>query len=444
MIIGNRLDSIEATGLTPLNRALAVTASPRWDLTKRFPLVVDRADKAYVWDVDGMRYVDLTSCSGAAPLGSGRPEVLAAIIEELGRTGGIACGTVSNTRTEVAERLIDIFPCAERAIFMRTGSCATTAAARLARVHTGRPLLLTSGYHGWHDWQLQYKRDMRVEGRDPQTADFGYDLDRLEGLLLRNKGQVAGVFVTPEVNFFPVEFMNEIQRLARHHGALFMIDEIITSFRYALGGLHKAAGLEPDLITVSKGIANGTALSAVLGAGKIMRAQEDTYVGNTFQRETTPFAAALATLEIMTRPETIPELHAIGEQVKSGLNNLFEAHDVAAVAFSHPAVFHVLFDDDALGHDFYLHLRGAGYLAEYGGTHMVSHAMTDEDIEGMLEFVREFLSARREAGGLSGTGWASHESKDWAPVKPFAARAFGATAETVDTWWAPPVLSGLA
>lgn len=421
-----------------LDRALAVTSSPRWDLNKRFPLVVDRAHGAYVWDADGTRYTDLTSCSGAAPLGAGRPEVVRAMVAELERSGGIAPGTVSQARTEVAELLVAAVPCAERVVFLRTGSCATTAAARAARVSTGRPVLLTSGYHGWHDWQLQYKPDMHVAGRDPATIDFGYDLDVLADLLREHRGAVAGVFLTPEVNFFPPAFARAVQDLAHENGALFLLDEIILSLRYAAGGYHGPHALAPDLVTMSKGIANGTALSAVLGRAEVMEALEHTYVGNTYQRETTPFAAALASLPIMTDPPVLERVHAVGCAVMDGLNGLFREFGVAAVALRHPAVFHVVFDDLNLGSRFYTDLRRAGHLAEFGGTHMVSHAMSDDDVADLLLAARGALEREAATGGLDHQDRAAVHRPRWEPAVGFGQRAFGATRRTVERWWEPP------
>ncbi|MCK1333376.1 aminotransferase class III-fold pyridoxal phosphate-dependent enzyme [Bradyrhizobium sp. CW9] len=147
--------AVTDTHKSALRRALRVTASEKWDLNRRFPLVMSRASGAHVWDVDGRRYVDLTSCSGAAPLGAGYEPVVDHVVSELRRTGGILPGPLSVHRIELAERLAEIFPRAQRSLFFRTGSCATTAAIRLARAHMGTNLVLTSGYHGWHDWQLQ-------------------------------------------------------------------------------------------------------------------------------------------------------------------------------------------------------------------------------------------------------------------------------------------------
>jgi len=423
-----------------MKRALAVTASARWDLTSRFPLIFDRASGPYVWDVDGKKYVDFTSCSGAAPLGAGHPDVERRVITEMRRSGGIFPGTLTELRTSVAERLIDLFPSAERAIFFRTGSCATTAAVRLARVFTGRRLVLTSGFHGWHDWQLQYKPEMDLADRDPETVDFAYDLDRLEDLLTRQARKVAAVIVTPEVNFFPPEHMRRLEQLTAEHDAIFILDEIITAFRYAIGGYQCAAGLHPDLTTISKGLANGTALSAVIGRAKVMRAQERTYLGNTFQREATPYSAAIASLDVMSDPRFIPQMHAIGARLMNGLNKVFSNAGVAAAAFSHSAAFHVVFEDEELGRLLYGGLRERGFLAEYGGTHMVSHATSEQDVDEALEAAADLLAEATSKHGPIRNERGSMTMGIWSPIVPFAKRAFGATSKTTTSWW--PIARG--
>ncbi|MGY2843916.1 glutamate-1-semialdehyde aminotransferase [Bradyrhizobium sp. USDA 4509] len=165
-----------------LRRALRVTASEKWDLNRRFPVVLTRASGAHAWDINGRQYVDFTSCSGAAPLGAGYEPVVEHAAAEMRRTGGILPGPLSGHRIELAERLAEIFPVAERSMFFRTGSCATTAAVRLARSFTGLNHVLTSGYHGWHDWQLQDRPEMGLPNRDRDSVDFRYNLDLLDEL----------------------------------------------------------------------------------------------------------------------------------------------------------------------------------------------------------------------------------------------------------------------
>ncbi|MGX7824790.1 aminotransferase class III-fold pyridoxal phosphate-dependent enzyme [Actinokineospora sp. 24-640] len=405
---------------TMLERARKVTTTHNSEVHPRFPFVLHRADGAHMWDADGKRYIDFTSCSGAAPLGAGHKGVLDRTVTALHETGGIVAGPLSTARVELAERLCEIFPDADRALFFRTGSCATTAAVRLARVHSGRRRVLTSGFHGWHDWHLQYRPHLALPDRDPDTADFGYDLDLLAGAA--RAGDVAAVIITPEVNFFPHEYAREVERTARAHGALLIVDEVMTGFRYAPGGYAAAAGTHPDLITVSKGLANGTALSAVLGRDEVMRAQEATYVGNTYQREVTPFAAALATLDAYRDESPAQRVDQVGAALMAGLNELFAELGVPAWCFAVPAMFDMVFADPAEGTRFCAEMWQRGYLMQYGGRFLPSAANSADDVREALAAARECLrpgEGRPEApSGLAG----------------FAGENFAATAATVARW----------
>jgi glutamate-1-semialdehyde 2,1-aminomutase/neamine transaminase/2'-deamino-2'-hydroxyneamine transaminase/neomycin C transaminase len=403
-----------------LARAQKVTAARNWEIHPRFPFVFERAHGAHTWDAEGNRYVDFTSCSGAAPLGVGHKAVLDRTVRALHETGGIVAGPLSTTRVEVAERLREVFPGMDRALFFRTGSCATTAAVRLARVHTGHRRVLTSGFHGWHDWHLQYRPHLALPDRDPDTADFGYDLDLLAGAV--RAGDVAAVIYTPEVNFFPHEYARELAAIACAHGALLIVDEVMTGFRYAWGGYAAAAGTDPDLVVVSKGLANGTALSAVLGRDEVMNAQESTYLGNTYQREVTPFAAALATLDVYEQERPAERITHIGRLLMDGLNDLFAELGVPAWCFREPAMFDMVFADASHGAEFCARMWERGYLMQYGGRFLPSAANSEEDVFEALAAARESLSA---GGGRPGTA---------VGVASFAAEHFAATAATVARW----------
>ena len=126
-----------AVSSTLIDRGVAITASLRPDLEGTFPFVVDRGEGAYVWDRDGQRYIDFTASCGAILLGHRRREVDDAVVEQIRERGTIFPTTLSEPQIKLAERLSSIFPCAERVLFFRTGSCATTAGPGLYRENQG-------------------------------------------------------------------------------------------------------------------------------------------------------------------------------------------------------------------------------------------------------------------------------------------------------------------
>jgi glutamate-1-semialdehyde 2,1-aminomutase len=425
---------------TVLARARAVTASDAWDLDRRFPIVMERASGASVYDSAGRQYTDFTSCSGAAPLGAGYPAVLDKMVAELHRSGGILPGPLSTLRVELAERLATIFPCAQRSIFFRTGSCATTAAVRLARVHTGRRAVLSCGFHGWHDWQLQYRPHLGLADRDHDTFDFGYDLTRLSDLA-GQMNEVAAVIFTPEVAIYPHEHTQQLAEIARRHGAILIVDEVMTGFRYAWGGYHGAADIEPDLITLSKGLANGTALSSVSGRAEVMRAAEHTYLGNTFQRETTPFAAALATLDVLENGEPQEQIHRVGLQLMLGLDAVFAERDITAWVSGSPEMFDMIFADSDLGKEFCQRMWARGFLMQYGGRFMPSAAVTEDDVARALDATGTALTEALTA--ISGSRLLASRHRDdasfLAAAVSFAQENFGSTEQSVIRWTRPPL-----
>jgi glutamate-1-semialdehyde 2,1-aminomutase len=429
--------AVSRNGDLTLARARAVTASDTWDLDRRFPIVMDSARGAHVVDSTGRQYVDFTSCSGAAPLGAGYPVVVERMVAELQRTGGILPGPVSILRIEVAERLREIFPSAQRSIFFRTGSCATTAAVRLARVATGRRTILTCGFHGWHDWHLQYRPHLALPDRDPDTFDFGYDLDRLHELA-RQCGDVAAVIFTPEVAIYPHEFAQKLAQATKRLSALLIVDEVMTGFRYAWGGYHRAAEIVPDIITLSKGLANGTALSCVSGRSELLRAAEHTYLGNTFQRETTPFAAAIATLDAYNDRVELERMRSAGEHLMTGLDSVFAQTGTQAWIAGVPTMFDMVFEDSALGTAFCHNMWARGFLMQYGGRFMPSAAVSRADIDRALDAARIALAE----AGASAVRQSAPDHRDPARyLSAFIAYGrdnFGATPACVRSWAKPP------
>ncbi len=170
-----------------------------------------------------------------------------------------------------------------------------------------------------------------------------------------------------------------------------------------------------------------------------MRAVEHTYLGNTYQREITPFAAALATLDAYADGMALARMRAVGERLIAGLNSVFAQHSTPAQAFAHPTMFDVLFADPSLGHAFFQQMWGRGFLMQYGGRFMPSAATTDEDVDAAVETADAALTAAREEtpeatnsrGG--GPGW--RDSDVLAAAVPFAEERFVATPATVEKWF---------
>ena len=292
------------------------------------PLFITRGKGAYVWDVDGNKYLDLVNALLPIVLGYQYPRVDKAIKAQLKK--GILFSLASPLEYKLAEKLTQLIPAAEMVRFGKNGSDATAGAVRLARAYTKRDHILACGYHGWQDWYI---------GLNPRNAGvpeavknlvhrFEYNnIKALSQLFKRHKGKVAGVIMEPMSIEEPQgDFLQDVKKLAHKEGALLIFDEIITGFRFALGGAEEYFGVVPDLACFGKSMANGMPISVVVGKAKYMKHMEDIFFSFTFGGECLSLAAALATIQEMEQKRVIKHLWRIGRMLKEGTHELLEKH----------------------------------------------------------------------------------------------------------------------
>lgn len=297
------------------------------------PLFVTHGKGGRIWDVDGNEYVDYVCGLLPVLLGYNDPDVDAAIRDQL------ACGISFSLGTEleivVAEKLARIIPCAQMVRFGKNGSDATTAAVRIARAATGRDRIVTVGYHGWQDWYVgattrargvpQCVRDLTHRIAYGETAAF-YDV------LKKYPGEVAGVMMEPmNVTEPPAGYLAEMKELAHTHGALFMFDEVITGFRYALGGAQELFGVTPDIAAFGKGLGNGMPISAVVGYEEHMRLFEEVFYSGTFGGEALSLAAANAVIDKLEREPVIEHIWRFGAALASTVECLIVRNGLGGV-----------------------------------------------------------------------------------------------------------------
>lgn len=395
-----------------LEQAYRSGASCRPDLEGCLPIVLARGDGAYVWDIDGNRYLDLIAGRGTLPLGHRYRSVDDAAVASIRNVGTTLCTTVSGPQVRLAERLIERFPCGERAIFFRTGSCATTAAIRLARVATGRRVVLTSGYHGWHDWHLHIFPAFAQSG-DREHFDFAYNLNLLEELLQRHRGSVACIVLTPEPNFYDDSYFKELEAIVRCEDVLLIFDEIVSGFRFARGGFQQYVDVVPDAVTISKGLANGYALSAVVGRTSLIEARERTHLDGTYNREVTPIAAAHATLDAYEAEDVLAHLWDVGRLLLAGLNDLFREANLRARAVRCPPDFRIVFENVEVASAFYQECLLRGVLFHpLGEAIRLTYAHRRSEVKEVLSVAREALATARSRHPLAFDGEGGSVSSD--------------------------------
>jgi glutamate-1-semialdehyde 2,1-aminomutase len=285
-------------------------------------LCFERGRGAYLWDLDGRRYVDYHAAYGAVFLGHSHPAVTERVSAAIRDTVLFGAG-VTSAELELARKIVAHLPSADQVLVCNSGSEATYHAIRLARGVTGREKIVKfqGCYNGFHDYVLRnvLSAPELVGRRDPQStgmldaaidatliARFN-DLDDVEAVLGAHPDEVAAVIVEPVAHNSPgllprPGFLEGLRALCDREGALLIFDEVITGFRHGLGGYQAIAGVLPDLTTLGKAIANGFPIAAIAGRRELMERYTthpdgDVHFGGTFNGNAVAVEAALATIE---------------------------------------------------------------------------------------------------------------------------------------------------
>lgn len=306
-----------------------ISKRPEAFVPVEFPHFIDHAQGAHVWDVDGNEYVDYVMACGPVTLGYCYPEVDRAILQQLAK--GIIFTRLTSLEAEVAELVCHVVPCAEMVRFFKGGAEANSAAMRIARAFTGREMVVSCGYRGWHDQWAVTHSPLGIPGcLGGVTKTFDYNsLSSLSAVLESNPGRVAAVIIDPVSGVRPEPgFLEGVQTLARQHGALLVFDEIVTGFRLAPGGAQEYFGVVPDMAVFAKGIANGMPLSAVVGRRDVMEYAQKVFVTLTYGDEALSLAAAKATLGRVAEGSVCPHIWEIGRSLVAGIGPILQEMDV--------------------------------------------------------------------------------------------------------------------
>jgi glutamate-1-semialdehyde aminotransferase/spore coat polysaccharide biosynthesis protein SpsF (cytidylyltransferase family) len=297
------------------------------------PKYLVRGEGSHVWDADGNEFIDYPMGLGAVSLGHGRREVVDAIAKQAAQ--GTSFSLMHPLEITLAERIVEMVPCAERVRFGKNGSDATSACIRAARAKTGRKHVARCGYHGWQDWSIDASYGIRARGVPEDvmslTRPFPYnDLGALEKLL--QEFSCAAVILEPIAAVVPKEgYLQGVRDLATKYGAVLIFDEVISGFRYARGGAQQYFGVTPDLCSMGKGMANGVPISVVCGTREFMEPFEEIFFSFTFGGETTAIAAALATLDVMEQHDYWAHCWKLGGRLQDGYRALAKEHNLASL-----------------------------------------------------------------------------------------------------------------
>ena len=362
------------------------------------PIFLSCGQGSHTWDVDGNEYVDYICGLGPITLGYNYYRVNQAIIDQL--LGGIIYSLPHPLEVELAELLVDIIPSAEMVRFFKTGSEACQAAIRVARAYTGRDGIAFRGYHGWHDWYAVHTERNRGIPRPilSYIYEFEYnDIKSLEQLL--KSGMIAAVIMEPVIVEPPKDgFLQQVKELTHQYGAILIFDEVVTGFRWALGGAQEYFGVIPDLAVFGKGLGNGMPINAVVGRRDIMLEFEEVMVSSTFGGECLSLVAGLATIQEMRDKKTIDHCWKLGTELMAGLMDIgievqgYPCRPAITQAFSLEEK--ALFLQEIIRRGILIH---SGFLINFCYSH------TDEDIDRTIEACGEAMDIVRKT--VSSGNW---------------------------------------
>lgn len=416
-----------------------------------FALAMTRAEGAWLWDVDGNRYIDFLQAGGPTVLGSNYAPVREKVVELL-QTCGPVTGLFHDYELKLASLIHDFMPAVEQFRMLGSGTEGVMAALRAARAFTGNQHVIKvgGGYHGWSD-QVVYA--LRLPGTanldaagipDDNLARthefFPHDIGELRALLEANRerGGTAALIVEPVgpesgVRPVPRDFAATARQLCDEFGALLIFDEVVTGFRLGLGGAQGYLGVRPDLTVFGKCVAGGYPAAGGVGgrrevmsvfAGGLSSKGVKVLVGGTLSANPLSCAAGYHSLVEMERTGAPVKAGRAGDRLRAGLQTLIERYDLPYVTYNFGSIVHLhtsgvlqldLRDPSAFAEvgprKHMLEEMGAAFAAEgmitlAGSRLYTSMADTDEVVDDALRRFDRVFSGVEAAGAAGAAGGA--------------------------------------
>lgn len=333
--------------------------------TEPFPLFIEENWGARKRDVDGHEYIDYWLGHGSMLLGHRHPTVLRALSKQAEKS--IHAGGETETASHLARMLQRLVPSAERVRFVATGGEATQLAIRLARAYTGKDRIvkIQGGFHGWHDGlNVALSPTYGAPGSpgvpraviDQVIAVPINDASTVERLLT-STNDIAGFIMEPggpsnDTVFSSPDFLRAIRELTSQHQVVLIFDEVVTGFRYALGGVQEQFGVTPDLTALGKVMGGGLPVGAVVGVRDIMSLLDSNSDGQLQGLRWVPHpgtwnalplvtAAGLAALSVAVETDAVARARSIAEYLVDGLNSVFTAMKTKAFAYTRSSIFKI-------------------------------------------------------------------------------------------------------
>ena len=368
-----------------------------------YPQFFERGEGAHIWDVDGRRYLDLMCAYGPNLFGYANPQIDAAFVRQLG-LGDTLTGPTA-LMVELAEAFVGMISHADWAMFCKNGTDATTMALTTARAHTRRKTVVRAkgAYHGAAPWCVPRPTGTIDTDRAHQIFCDYNDIGSLEAAVAQAGDDLACVFAAPFKHDAFVDqaepdaaYARRARELCDATGALLVVDDVRAGLRLARDCSWSKIGVQPDLSTWGKCIANGHGLSALLGNDKARKAAASIFVTGSFWYQAAPMAAALETLGLVRDTDYLERITALGGRLRAGLHERASAAGFSLRQSGPVTMPLFLFDDDPdlrRGFCFSSEMLDRGVYVHPWHNMFLCAAMTDADIEAFLDAAEGALAA---------------------------------------------------
>lgn len=299
------------------------------------PSILERGEGAYVFGPDGNKYLDYGMGLRSVNIGYGNKEIADACYQEILKGNNLT--RASLTELKAAELLVELIPSVDMVKFAKHGSAVTSAAIKLARAYTGKKFVAVPSeqpFFSYDDWFIGSTVMQRgiPEEMSSLTLKFNYNnIESLSSLFDKYPGQIAAVMLEAATTVAPKDdFLHKVKALCVKHGTVFIIDEMITGFRWHLQGAQNYYNVEPDLCTFGKAMANGFAVAALAGKREIMQiggileegAERIFLTSTTHGAEMSALGAFIKTIEILKREHVVEHFWNYGDKLIGGINGI--------------------------------------------------------------------------------------------------------------------------
>jgi len=376
-------------------------------LPEGYPQFFARAEGAYLWDVDGNRYLDFMCGYGPNLFGYANAAVDGAYIDQLHR--GDAMTGPSGVMVEFAEAMVKQVAHADWAMFCKNGSDANTMALMTARAHTGRKtvVLARGAYHGAQPWSTPVPAGTTPSDRANQIFYDYNDVESLEQAVKEAGDDLAAIFASPIKHDVFVdqqrptpEYAAAARRLCDEAGALLVVDDVRAGFRLARDCSWSLVGVKPDLSSWGKAIANGHPISALLGSEVARKAASSIYVTGSYWFAAAAMAAGLETLKLIRETDYLEHTQRLGQALREGFDAAAARHGFTLRQTGPAELPLIMFDEDPglkKGYFWCADMMRRGIYLHPWHNMFICNAMTDADIASAVEAADGAFAALKAA-----------------------------------------------